>query len=68
MKKYFICISITRPDKNPMFFNNVIKEHPFIWLPKQPPMFEHKLDIISYQEISDEEFELFIKSKSNYGN
>jgi hypothetical protein len=59
MNKYYFITYITRKLGRQYLESDVIKEHPFNWLKKAQSEIEHTIVLAGWQEIAEEEYNMF---------
>jgi hypothetical protein len=60
MGRYYFVTYVTRKLGRHFFDSDVIDEHPFLWLRRPQPEANLKPVLVGWQEISEEEYELFL--------
>jgi hypothetical protein len=63
MGEYYFITYVTRKLGRQFFESEVIDEHPFNWLKKSQLESNLKMVLASWQEISEEEYELFLNGE-----
>jgi hypothetical protein len=64
MKKYYFISFVTKRLGKEFFDCNVIEEHPFTWLKNSLLETNFKMVLVGWQEISEEEYELYNKDEA----